>query len=561
MKLPLRIVSLVLSGLVASPLAAQEAAAPPEKAKQSSASAAPAPSTDKLPMTGLAPSKLIPNLCLVKYRVTTTSSECQAFFDQGLGYFYSYVWMEAARSFETAARHDPNCPMAWWGLSRALERWGKGQPNKAMEKADALKDHASDREQMLILARMQEKGLAPNVGDSDARKRAAIKTLDTLLALYDDDEEGWYYRAQLAGGSGLFGGQVSSVPFYKSLLRINVLHPGANHELLHFYETMQRPALGWIYAENYIKSSPGIPHAFHMQAHLATRIGKWNKTTDRSARAIELERAYHKEMNVKPREDSQFVHHLETLTLSLIHDGRYREARVIRDEARGYAFRSPLTWFRLALAENDWDEATRIIGEYRKKDKVTASYLAAQLYLRQGDAGRATPEVQVLQEAYQRDRQNRQMEFRLWETLGQLLCLTGGADEGLKLLGKAVERSKTDYSHHAWGNGAYYMELWGIAALHAGRADVAEEAFLEALAHDPGSVRAALGLQILCERHGRSTEAEQYARLARRCWRHADVQTYYAELDSLRGPLTAQVPVAAESAALSAGQEISETKR
>ncbi len=549
------LLALVLSGLTGSPLLAQE------KAKAAS-SATPAPSADKLPMCGLAPSKLIPNLCVVRYPISTTSPECQAFFDQGLGYFYSYVWMEAARSFETAARHDPDCAMAWWGLSRALERWGKGQPNKAMEKADALKDRASDREQMLILARMQEKGLAPNVGDSDARKRAAIKTLDTLLALYDDDEEGWYYRAQLAGGSGLFGGQVSSVPFYKSLLHVNVLHPGANHELLHFYETMQRPALGWIYAENYIKSSPGIPHAFHMQAHLATRLGKWDKTTDRSSRAIELERAYHKAMNVKPSEDSQFVHHLETLTLSLIHDGRYREARAIRDEARGYSFRSPLTWFRLALAENDWDEATRIVSDYRKRDKLTASYLAALVYLKQGDVARATPEVQVLQEAYQRDRQNRQLEFRVWETLGQLLCQTGGVDEGPKLFAKAVERSKNDYSHHAWGNGAYYMELWGITALHAGRADVAEEAFLESLAHDPGSARAALGLQILCERQGRTAEAEQYARLARRSWRHADVQTFYTELDSLRSrQLTVQAPVPAERGVLTVGQQTSERKR
>ena len=103
------------------------------------------------------------------------------------------------------------------------------------------------------------------------------------------------------------------MPFYKALLRINPLHPGANHELLHYYENSRRPALGWIYAENYIKSSPGIPHPFHMQAHLAMRIGKWAQTTDRSAHAIALERAYHKEMNVKPHDDQQYAHHLETL--------------------------------------------------------------------------------------------------------------------------------------------------------------------------------------------------------------------------------------------------------
>src|SRR5262245_834008 len=282
---------------------------------------------EKLAISGLAPAKLLPNLCVYKYRVSTRSPECQAFFDQGLGFWYSYVWMEAARSFETATRHDPDCAMAWWGLSRALERWGKREANKALEKADSLKDRASHREQQLILTRMQEKGLQPGVGDSEARRKAAIATLDNMLALYDDDEEAWYYRAQLAGGAGLFGGTAGSVPFYKALLRVNPLHPGANHEMVHYYEGMQRPALGWVNAENYIKSSPGIPHPFHMQAHLATRLGSWAKTSDRSARAIELQRAYHRYQNVRPHEDHQYSHHLEILLASLTHDGRFREAR------------------------------------------------------------------------------------------------------------------------------------------------------------------------------------------------------------------------------------------
>src|SRR5205823_565385 len=89
-------------------------------------------------------------------------------------------------------------------------------------------------------------------------------------------------------------------PYYKALLRYNPLHPGGHHELVHFYENSRRPALGWPHAEGYIQSSPGIPHAFHMQAHLAMRIGKWDKTTDRSARAIEIEEAYHQLMKVSP---------------------------------------------------------------------------------------------------------------------------------------------------------------------------------------------------------------------------------------------------------------------
>src|SRR5207245_7169869 len=127
----------------------------PANDPKSLASASPDSKDGKMPLSGLAPAKLIPNLCSVHYRISTTSPECQAFFDQGLGYLYSYVWMEAARSFETATRHDPDCALAWWGLSRALERWGKSNHTEALKKADELKARASDREQQLILARMQ----------------------------------------------------------------------------------------------------------------------------------------------------------------------------------------------------------------------------------------------------------------------------------------------------------------------------------------------------------------------------------------------------------------------
>src|SRR5437016_5368499 len=112
-----------------------------------------------LPLTKLPPSKIVPNLCLLQYRVSTTSPECQAFVDQGLGYYYSYVWMEAARSFETALQHDPDNAMAWWGLFRAMERWGRGDAaTKALLNANDLKDRVSLREQQLIIASMQEKG-------------------------------------------------------------------------------------------------------------------------------------------------------------------------------------------------------------------------------------------------------------------------------------------------------------------------------------------------------------------------------------------------------------------
>jgi tetratricopeptide (TPR) repeat protein len=488
-----------------------------------------------LPLTKLAPAKLIPNLCLVKYAVTTGSSDCQAFFDQGLGYFYSYVWLEAARSFETAARHDPDCAMAWWGLSRAIEKWGKGQHTVALKKAQELLNRAGHREQLLITARLKEKGMAAGVGP-DARKKEAIKTLDELLTLFDDDEEGWFYRAQVADGPN------AGVPFYKALLRINPLHPGAHHELVHHYENIRRPALGWPHAVGYIESSPGIPHAFHMQAHLGMRIGKWDKTTEWSLHAIELEQAYHKDQNVKPADDFQFSHHLQTLMLALTHDGRFAEANKIKKLCEGYKYQHNMLWYRLHLAERDYDAALKMAEHFAKSDKLTGAYLRALVYLKKGDPERAAPEVSILQEGYQTKRSDKELESRLWEAQGILACMLGEADGGLKLLAKTVDKTKDDFGNHAWGHGSYYMEAWGAAALHAGRLVVAEEAFLEALAHDWGSVRGALGMQVVCERLGRAEEALRFAEVAARCWRRADPGSLQVELADMRGDNIAHTP-------------------
>jgi tetratricopeptide (TPR) repeat protein len=501
--------------------------------------AKPATPADTLPLTKLPAAKIVPNLCELRYRISTNSPECQAHFDQGLGYLYSYVWMESARSFETAAKCDPNCAMAWWGLSRAMEEW-KGGHTDALKKAQGLLAKCSDRERRLITARLQQKGLEGKFSNDDERRKAAVKTLDELIALYDDDEEAWYARARLAGdGRPSYvsngGARVSEIPFYKAILRINPLHPGANHELVHIYEGTQRPALGWPHAEKYIESSPGIPHAMHMQAHLAMRLGRWDKTTDRSMRAIELQREYHRSLNVSPRDDHQFDHHLETLTRALVHDGRFREARAIQAEAKGHKYRHTPVWFQLHLGERDWDEAQKLVDQQRKTDKNGAAYYAAILALAQGDPERARPEVDILRQAGIARRFNRQHEMNLWETQGLLLCQTGAADEGLKLIFRCVEKTKDNYEHHAWGRGAYYMEVWGQAALAANRLDVAEEAFLEALAHDAGSVKAAMGLQALCERQGRTDEAARYAALARRFWRHAEVRHFDGLRESCNG--------------------------
>jgi tetratricopeptide (TPR) repeat protein len=484
---------------------------------------------DRLPISQLAPAKIHDGpLCLLKYAVTTRSPACQAMCDQGLGYFNSYVYLEAVRSYETATRLDPDCAMAWLGLQRSLEHWrGKGGADKALAKAKELLPKASHRESFLIKAKLAEKA---TTGTPESRRKDAAKLLDELLSLYDDDEEGWYARAQLAQATD---GAMAAIPYYKALLRVNPLHSGAHHELVHIYEQIHRPALGWQHALGYMEATPGIAHAFHMQSHLSMRIGKWEHTCDWALHAVEMEQAYHKEVGIKSTEDDQYPHHLETLTIALIHDGRFVEADKIRKIAEGMKLKQQGPWFRLAVAEENWTAALAVVDMMRR-DKATQSYMRAIVHLRKDDPDRAAAEIAVLRELYTKKRNDKELELRLWETQGEWMVRTGEVDGGLKLLKKSIDTTKDDYRNHSWGHGAYYMERWGVAALGANRLEVAEEAFLEALAHDSRSVIGALGMQVVCERQGRTEEATRFADLARRCWAKADEGRFDQRLEALR---------------------------
>jgi tetratricopeptide (TPR) repeat protein len=517
------------------------ATAPPPREKPATVTA---PATPKLPLSRLAYAKPMFDACIYRYSVGTTNPKCQAYVNQALGMYYSYVWIEGVRAAETALSYDPECAYAWLILHRSFEKWGaavtapkpslfgtvlgaaalpvmpeqftKPPADYALEMARKLLPKASHREQLLIQSRLQEKGMWPGVGP-DERKKKAQQTLDELLTLHDDDEEGWFWRAQLATGDG----PNAASTFYKALLRVNPLHPGANHEFVHSFENIKRPALGWPYAEGYIKSSPGIPHAFHMQAHLGMRIGKWGSTTDWSLKAVELEMAYHKYQGVTPGEDHQFVHHMQTLTRSLVHDGRFAEAQHYKELAEGYKASFQPEWLQMAVLQKDWPAAQKIIDQYRRTDKSNGAYNAAIVFLEKGQTEAAGREIDTLRQVQPGRKSDKSAERKQWEVQGRYLCQKGDGESGLKLLKKLVDATKNDYNAHAWGSGAQFMEVWGVGALEAGDAAQAEEAFQEALAHDAGSVKGALGMWALCERQDRSEEAYRYLTLAQRIWSRA----------------------------------------
>ena len=107
------------------------------------------------------PGQLAPrlqNLGNHTFPVTNNSARAQLFINQGLMLAYGFNHAEAERSFREAARLDPNCAMAYWGMALVLgpninmsmSPEAERPAHETIRKAVTLKKTASAREQAYI---------------------------------------------------------------------------------------------------------------------------------------------------------------------------------------------------------------------------------------------------------------------------------------------------------------------------------------------------------------------------------------------------------------------------
>src|SRR6478672_12539999 len=106
--------------------------------------------------------------------LTTSSKQAQAFYDQGLAYLHSYVWLEAARSFNQALRIDPQLAIAHAGLSLAYtELNAPALARTALERAQALAANPHDTRHVDLRALQMAAESAPRDTARLAAYRAA----------------------------------------------------------------------------------------------------------------------------------------------------------------------------------------------------------------------------------------------------------------------------------------------------------------------------------------------------------------------------------------------------
>ena len=123
-------------------------------------------------MTAMPPPKLMQGIGTTSLKITTNSPEAQAYFNQGLALTHCFWDFEAYRAFKEAARLDPNCGIAYWGMSLANETLNPGRAKQFAAEAARHKTGLTEREQLYIDA----------IGKADGYRKLQERYPDDLEA-------------------------------------------------------------------------------------------------------------------------------------------------------------------------------------------------------------------------------------------------------------------------------------------------------------------------------------------------------------------------------------------
>ena len=257
------------------------------------------------------------------FPATTKKSEAQAFIDQGVAQLHSFYYLESERSFRQAAKIDPTCATAYWGMAMSNVNNAK-RAKEFLKEARKRAGSASRREQLYIEALEAYY----KDGDSDRnRQQNLIKGLETIVQDFPEDLNARAWVAMTAwqfAGNGIVSRQ-SIDSMNESVLQSEPMHPGAHHYRIHLWDGV-KPIRAEKSAALFGPAAPGIAHAWHMPGHTYTGLKRYAEAAHQQEASARVDHAYMFRDRVMPFEIHNYAHNNQWLCTSLSHIGRVRDA-------------------------------------------------------------------------------------------------------------------------------------------------------------------------------------------------------------------------------------------
>jgi tetratricopeptide (TPR) repeat protein len=511
------------------------------------------------------PGKIVPRLWPgygeLRFEVTTTNPEAKQWANQGLRLVYAFNHPEAAASFRKATELDPNCAMCWWGLAFALGNninaplmpENAKPAYEASRKALALRDQASPREAAYIDA-LAKRYLPENPKDRSALDKAFAEAMREVAKRFPDDLDARTLSADALmnltpwklwsrdGKPNLYTEEIVSI--LEAVMQIDPRHMGANHMYIHAVEASPTPERALASAALLPSLASGSGHLVHMPAHIYTRTGDYEKSSELNLKAAALDRAYFESVGGPTFYTPYWYHNLHFLSSAETMLGRYQNAqKAIEEAARELEPVTRMESMFEASISMPWFTEVR----FQQWDKILASAAPASFSLTvnnvwhfaRGMAQAARGQIAAAKQseaafnkaiaALSPDRGfglNREIDIMRLAALAlsaKIAQAEGDTAKAIAQLRLAV--SAEDQLNYDEPAGWYYpptREALGAMLLAAGKSAEAEQVFRDELQNNRRSGRALFGLYEALKAQGKQEAAKMVHQLHEIAWAKAD---------------------------------------
>ena len=469
-------------------------------------------------------------------RVSTASKRAQSFYDQGLAHLHSFVWLEAARSFNQALRDDPKLAMAHLGLTIAYtELNAPAAAQRALERARALGASANDHDRRHIAARSLQMEIEANPG-APLRLAEYRAALDDALKAFPEDEELWLLRGLAESPDPANRGQGStaeSVRFYEKALALAPGHFAAHHYLTHAYENSGRIAQALAEGAAYAKMAPAVPHARHMHAHNLRRTGQIAEAIEEFRAADALQTEYFRAESVPAEYDWHYQHNLDLLATSYQYIGQMATAETLFRKT--FDIRSSLVvqefnkraWPEFLLARGrarEALEAAQVLAGHRTPVVSAIGYIeAGRAQLALGRFKEAADESNVALRLMRGAPEGAALAATPLKVLqGEFFLRTGKREQGRQLLEQVAKDVRAAPGPDAWTQALFMLDAIAQAAREVGDWEFAEWAANQMIEHDPKYAGAHHARALVAEHRGDTKTAAAERALMEKYWSNAD---------------------------------------
>lgn len=273
---------------------------------------------------------LMDGLPKINFPATTSDPLAQQFINQGVAQLHGFWYYEAERSFRQAAKLDPACAIAYWGMAMAnVENLKRARAFIAQ--AVQRKASISRREQMYIEAYEvfcsemdSENKKIPN----KTRAKKYTEAIEEIVLQFPDDIEAKSFLVMQLWANERnelpIVGHVAVNALLEQIFQKDPMHP-SHHYRIHLWDN-KKANQALASAALCGPCSPGIAHMWHMPGHIYSKLHRYHDACWQQEASARVDHAHMIRDRVMPDQIHNFAHNNEWLIRNMIKVGRVHDA-------------------------------------------------------------------------------------------------------------------------------------------------------------------------------------------------------------------------------------------